>query len=302
MKYGIVKVIFFLVPIFFIFSGCSPEVNEEKGYKPTTVPAQYQELIVGIHPYLNTQKTFLAYEPLIDYLEKNIPFVHFKLETSLDYGDYERKLYAGHFDFALPNPLQTLQASKNGYRIVAKMKPDSVFRGVIIARKENHIRFVEQLRGQAISFPAKTALAATLMPKLFLYERGFNVDRDAFPRYVGSQYSSIMNTYTKDTVAAATWPSPWKIWQKENPEKAKDMEVVWETPPLVNNGFVVRSDLDQNLSDKVVALLCALDTTPEGKKLLENAGFDGFEHASDQTYRRVEQFLKQYDSALGLPK
>lgn len=157
MKYGILKLIFFLFPIFFIFSGCSPEDHEEKGYKPSTVPATYQELIVGIHPYLNTQKTFLGYEPLIRYLEKNIPSAHFTLETSLDYADYERKLYAGHFHFALPNPLQTLQASKHGYRIVAKMKPDSVFRGVIVARKDKHIRSVEQLRGQAISFPAKTA-------------------------------------------------------------------------------------------------------------------------------------------------
>jgi len=302
MKYGIVKLIFFLFSILLIFSGCMPEDHESKGYKPTTVAVQKYELIVGIHPYLNTQKTFLAYEPIIRYLEKNIPSTRFTLETSLDYADYERKLYAGHFDFALPNPLQTLQASRHGYRIVAKMKPDSVFRGVIVARKENHIRSVDQLREKAISFPAKTALAATLMPKLFLYERGLNVDKDAYPRYVGSQYSSIMNAYTKDTVAAATWPSPWKTWQNENPQKAKEMEVIWETPPLINNGFVVRSDLDQNLSAKVVTLLCALDTFPEGKKLLEDAGFNGFERASEKTYLPVEKFLKQYDNALGLPK
>lgn len=140
------------------------------------------------------------------------------------------------------------------------------------------------------------------MPKMFLYEKGLNVDKDAKARYVGSQYSSIMNAYSNDTLAAATWPTPWITWQKENPKKAQEMELIWETPPLVNNGFVVRSDLDQNLSAKVVALLCALDTFPEGKKLLVNAGFDGFEHASDKTYLSVEKFLKQYDSALGSPK
>lgn len=279
-----------------------PEDHEKKRYKPITVPVKEHEIIVGIHPYLNAQKTFLAYEPIIRYLEKNIPSAHFTLETSLDYADYERKLYAGHFDFALPNPLQTIQSTKHGYRIIAKMKPDSIFTGIIVARKEYHVRSVEQLRDKAISFPATTALAATLMPKLFLYERGLNVDKDAYPRYVGSQYSSIMNAYTKDTVVAATWPNPWKTWQKENPQKAQEMEVVWETSPLVNNGFVVRLDLDQNLSTKVVTLLCALDRFPEGKKLLEGAGFEGFERASEKTYMPVEKFLKQYDSALGLPK
>ncbi len=302
MKYGIVKSIFFIFSILLIFSGCMPEDHESKGYKPTTVAVQKYELIVGIHPYLNTQKTFLAYEPIIRYLEKNIPSTRFTLETSLDYADYERKLYAGHFDLALPNPLQTLQSTKHGYHIVAKMKPDSAFRGVIVARKEYKIRFVEQLRHKAISFPASTALAATLMPKMFLYERGLNVDKDAFPRYVGSQYSSIMNAYSKDTVAAATWPTPWIRWQQENPQKAQEMELIWETPSLINNGFVVRSNLDHNLSEKIVTLLCALDTSSEGKKLLEDAGFEGFERASEKTYLPVEKFLKKYDSALGLPK
>ncbi|MDD2828517.1 MAG: phosphate/phosphite/phosphonate ABC transporter substrate-binding protein [Sulfuricurvum sp.] len=302
MKYGIVKLIFFLFPMFFIFSGCMLEDHEANEYKPTTMPTQKYELIVGIHPYLNTQKTFLAYEPIIRYLEKNIPLAHFTLETSLDYGDYERKLYAGHFDLALPNPLQTLESTKHGYRIVAKMKPDSVFRGVIVSRKENHIHSVEQLRHKPISFPASTALAATLMPKMFLYEKGLNVDKDAMPRYVGSQYSSIMNAYSKDTIAAATWPTPWITWQKENPQKAQEMELIWETPSLVNNGFVIRSNIDHNLSEKIVTLLCALDTSAEGKKLLKDAGFDGFEKASAKTYIPVEAFLKQYDRTLGLPK
>lgn len=302
MNNSIIKSNLFIFIIVLIFSGCKSENTETKGYKPTALPALKHELIIGVHPYLNAQKMFLAYEPIVRYLEKNIPETYFRLETSVDYADYERKLYAGHFDIALPNPLQTIEATKHGYRVVAKMKPDSVFTGVIVARKEYHIHSVEQLRGHAISFPAPTALAATLMPKFFLYERGLNVDKDAYPRYVGSQYSSIMNAYSKDTIAAATWPTPWIRWQHENPKKAEEMELIWETPPLVNNGFVVRSDVDQNLSDRVVALLCALDTFPEGKKLLNDAGFAGFEGASEKTYAPVERFLRLYDKTLGLPK
>jgi phosphonate transport system substrate-binding protein len=289
----------FFLPLFFI--GCHSG-EERTRYTPSIAPATQSEIIIGVHPYLNTQKMFFAYEPILRYLEERMEGVVFRLETSLDYADYERKLVRGDFHFSLPNPYQTIQATQNGYSVVAKMKNDTLFRGVIVARKDRRIRSVEQLRGERISFPAPTALAATMMPKWFLHERGLNVDTDAFALYVGSQYSSIMNAYSKNTAAAATWPTPWIAWQEENPQKAQEMELVWETPPLVNNGFVVRSDVDRNLTDKVVELLCAMESTPEGQRLLAQAGFEGFERASDATYDPVRRFLARYGSVIGLPK
>lgn len=294
--YRIVIFIFLLLT----FSGCFPEDEGKKHYQPSTVWARDDELIVGIHPYLNSEKTFLTYGPILRYLEHDLG-KKLRLETSVNYQDYERKLYAGYFDISIPNPYQTLNALEKGYKVIAKVKPDQEFRGIIVARKDIHIRSVEQLRGQPISFPAPTALAATLMPKWFLFEHGLNVDMEANPRYVGSQYSSIINAYTKDTAAAATWPSPWKTWQLENPNKAKEMEVIWETPHLVNNGVVVKSDLDKKVAVKLAELLAKMDQTPQGQKLMAPTGFLGFEKADEKTYNPVKAFLLRYDREIGLP-
>ena len=287
----------------FIFTqGCTQQENPTALYTPKTTAIEADELIVGIHPYLNTQKTFNAYEPLLRYLETQLPDVHFRLETSLDYPDYERKLYAGHFDLSVPNPYQTLESIKHGYRIIAKVKPDTTFCGVIVARKDRHIRSVDQLRGEKISFPAPTALAATMMPKLFLFERGLNVDTQAHPRYVGSQYSSIMNAYRGDTTVAATWPTPWRTWRSENPQKAKEMELLWQTPPLVNIGVVVRRDFNPLLAHRITTVLSQLDHTSVGKNLIAPTGFEGFEPATLKTYRPVEAFIVRYERALGVPQ
>lgn len=297
------KIILFPFLFFsFFFSGCLSEEEDFERYKPSYSVVHETELIVGIHPYLNAQKTFLAYQPILTYLESHVDGVHFKLETSIDYADYERKLYAGHFDLSLPNPYQTLQSAQYGYRIVAKVKPDSEFRGIIVARKDRHIKTVEQLRGRAISFPAPTALAATMMPKWFLYQRGLNPDTQAHPKYVGSQYSSIMNAYSGDTIAAATWPTPWRTWSRENPEKAKEMELVWETPPLVNNGVVVRDDLSEAIVEQIVDQLCKLDSDAKTQTLLASTGFEGFKKATNDTYKPVKEFLIRYDQKIGLPK
>ncbi|MBN2895743.1 MAG: phosphate/phosphite/phosphonate ABC transporter substrate-binding protein [Campylobacterales bacterium] len=287
-----------LYAVVLLFFGCGQEKNTPR-YRPEGSISSEHTYIVGIHPYLNSKKTFEAYQPIIDHLQRQIDAGRLVLETSRDYADYEAKLYRGHFDFALPNPLQTLESIKHGYRVVAKMKPDSVFRGIIVARKERHLSDVAQLKGHAVSFPAPTALAATMMPLYFLHNRGLDVHKQIEKRFVGSQYSAILNAYTGDTLAAATWPPPWESWCRENPAKAADMQIVWQTRPLVNNGFVAHERVAAALVGRLVRLLTALDQTQEGRVLLAQAGFDGFETAHNGSYDAVQSFLIDYRHTIG---
>jgi len=295
------KKLLFFVLILFIMAACSN--NEEmKRYEPLGSNVNYKVLIIGVHPYLNSKKMYSSYRPLLDYLEQRLDNIEFRLETSANYAEYNLKLYRGDFDFSLPNPFQTYNSLKKNYRVIAKMKPDLVFRGIFVAPKDAHLQNVNQLKGKSLSFPAPTALAATMMPLYYLHQHGIDVAEDIEKRYVGSQYSSILNAYSSNTIAAATWPPPWESWAKENPKKAKEMEVIWQTEPLVNNGFVVRKDVNTTLSQSIATELVALSTSTKGKKLLENAGFAGFEYANDKTYNVVAEFLEKYDKAIGVPK
>lgn len=287
--------------IIYALAGCSFE-KESKRYEPTGSITNTKALIIGVHPYLNSKKMYCSYRPILDYLEDKIEGISFRLETSSSYSEYEKKLYRGDFHFSLPNPFETINSLEKDYRVIAKMKPDSVFRGIFVARKDTHLKEVIQLQGKSISFPAPTALAATMMPLYYLHQKGVDVSKDIKKKYVGSQYSSILNAYNSNTIAGATWTPPWESWVKENPQKAKEMEVVWETKPLINNGFVVRSDVDENISKSVARELVALSSTPKGKMLLEVAGFEGFEYASDRDYSVVKIFIQKYDKAIGLPK
>jgi phosphonate transport system substrate-binding protein len=287
--------------ITFFFTSCQESGNIHS-YKPTAKEIHKKTYKLGIHPYLNSKKMYASYRPILDFIESEIGGITLILETSSSYAQYNKKLYRGDFDFSLPNPFQTYNALDKGYQVIARMKPDDVFRGIFVARKSSHLTHPNQIKGRTISFPAPTALAATMMPLYYLYEQGIDVKKDIRQYYVGSQYSSILNAYSGDAIAAATWPPPWDTWVKENPQKAQSMEVVWQTEPLINNGFVVKKNIDTNLVTKIQAVLLELDTTPNGKKLLKNAGFDGFQVAINSDYDRVETFLKQYDKAIGIPK
>lgn len=261
-------------------------------------PEGGKEYVFAIHPLHNPVRLFEVYGPLVDYLNRNIPGTVFKLEASHNYEDFEKKLYARQVDFALPNPYQTLNSLGHGYHVIAKMGDDYKFTGVILVRRDSGIKQVADLKGKKVSYPARTALAATMMPQYYLQTHGLDVNRDIENLYVGSQESSIMNVYLGDVAAGATWPLPWEAFQKEYPDKARELEVKWETAPLINNGVVARDDVPEHLAWRVAQLLDTLHTSEEGKTILARMPLSRFELADDQRYRAIEDFLRKFSQTV----
>jgi phosphonate transport system substrate-binding protein len=257
-----------------------------------------QEYVIGIHPLYTPKRLLQVYGPMVDQLNEAIPQAHFRLEASRNYEEYEKKLFAGRFDFAMPNPYETVRALKHGYHVFAKMGDDHLFRGIILVRKDGGIRKVSDLKGKKVAYPAPTALAATMMPQHYLHTHGLDVNRDIENVYVGSQESSIMNVLRGRVAAGATWPVPWNAFQREQPQLAAQLEVKWQTDTLPNNGWVVRDAISPLLAEKVSKVLTGLGNTPEGKAILKKIGISRFEYATSQTYLPVERYLKLFSSTV----
>lgn len=285
-----------------LLAGCG---NEDKanyvpqfGAEPQSISKEY---IFAIHPLHNPKLLFQIYSPLIDYLNEHIRDAHFRFEASRNYAEFERKLYSRRFDFALPNPYQTLNSLKYGYRIFGKMGDDDDFRGIILVRRDSGIVNVADLKGKKMSFPARTALAATMMPQYYLATHGLDIRHDIKALYVGSQESSIMNVYLGNVAAGATWPPPWKSFVIDHPAIAKQLVVRWRTFSLPDNGLVVRDDVPESLKNRVAALLFNLQNTEKGRIILARMPLSRFVQADESTYRPVREFLHQYSAALKVP-
>jgi phosphonate transport system substrate-binding protein len=254
----------------FILLACgSGEADKNAGPQfAAKAPVTGKEYVFAIHPLHNPVRLFEVYGPLIEYLNRNIPGTTFRLEASRNYEEFENKLYGRQFDFALPNPYQTLNSLGHGYHVIAKMGDDYKFTGIILVRRDSSIKKVSDLKGKKVSYPARTALAATMMPQYYLHTHGLDVNRDIENLYVGSQESSIMNVYLGQTAAGATWPLPWESFQKEHPDQAAALELKWETEPLINNGVVAKDDVPDALVKRVAQLLDTLHTSEEGRAIL----------------------------------
>lgn len=278
-----------------LLAGCGRQDAQE--YQPSfsdSAHDQSKTYVVGIHPLHNPKRLFEVYGPIVDYIDSRMPEAKFKLEASRNYEEFDRKLDSGHFDFAMPNPYQTVRSLKYGYRVFGKMADDDDFRGLILVRKDGGINNLTDLKGKAVSYPAPTAVAATMMPQYFLQTHGLDVNRDIENRYVGSQESSIMNVYRGHVAAGATWPVPWNAFVKEHPEMAAELEVKWQTESLQNNGWVARKTLPQPLVDGFSKLLLELHNSAEGREMLARVPLSKFEAADDSTYAPVRNYLQNF--------
>jgi len=278
-----------------LFAGWNTQAEDI--YEPrfsTQSKSHVIKYVIGIHPLHNPKRLFEVYGPIVDFLNANMPEADLTLEASRNYEEFDRKLYSGHFDFAMPNPYQTVNSLEHGYRVFGKMADDDDFRGIILVRRDSGINTVADLKGKAVSYPAPTALAATMMPQYYLHTHGIDINHDIENRYVGSQESSIINVLRGHVAAGATWPVPWKTFSKENPQLAAQLEVKWQTEPLQNNGWVVRKDIPTAVANKFAALLFDLNQHEQGREMLARIPVTRFEPANDDSYGPVQAFIATF--------
>lgn len=266
----------------------------EPQYSTSAIHNELTEYVIAVHPLHNPQKLHEVFGPLVKYLNEQVPDARFRLEASVDYAAYDKRLGERSYHFALPNPYQTVVAMRRGYRVIAKMGRDEDFKGVFVVRRDSGVKSIADLKGKVVAYPAPTALAAAMLPQMFLYSNGLDVMREVDNKYVGSQESSIMNVYLGSAAAGATWPPPWRSFVKDHPEKAKELRIIWETPALVNNSFMVRDDVPAPIAEAVRKTLIGLSDHEAGRAILARMETCCIDAASDKDYDAVKAFLREF--------
>jgi hypothetical protein len=198
------------------------------------------------------------------------------------------------------NPAQAVASFEHGYRVIAKMTPDDDFRGLFIARSAEAPTSPKALAGQSICFTSATALAGTLQPLMWLHDQGVDV-KTLKIRYVGSQFSSILNAWSGEFAACGSTSRFFRTWLRNNPDKAKDIKELWRTPPLPHNAVVVRDDIPAEIAVKVAKALADLDKDTAVDQSQFRIDQQHFELANNSAYKPVIDFLRRYDAAIGLP-
>jgi len=266
-----------------------PEYVEQPG--AGVMPA----LAFAIHPLHNPQLLWEVFSPVVRWLNREVPGIHLGLLASRDYPSYDRRILAAEPEYLLPNPYQTLLGMERGYGVIAKLGNDSMFRGLFLVRRDSPLRSLDQLRGKVLAYPAKTALAACMMPQWALYQAGLDVNRDVENRYVGSQESAILNVADGLVDVGVTWPPPWINFLRDRPEVAVRLRVLAVTESLPNNSIMARRDQPLAVRTAVAQALARYHLEPEAASVLARIGISRFDQAVDADYQPVRRFLVEFE-------
>jgi len=104
-----------------------------------------------------------------------------------------------------------------------------------------------------------------------------------------------MNVYLGNVIVGATWPPPWRAFKKDNPEQAKQLKVIWQTPSLINNSIMVRDDFPKLVSKKIQHLLVSLADSAEGKTIITNMETALFSIAKNEDYDVVRAYIENFE-------
>lgn len=240
-----------------------------------------------------------SFENLCKYLTRKLPGgVRVQPVAAVSFDEYAARTKKGEFAITFSNGAFALQLDSLNYSIVAKVIDDSKYRGVILTRKDSVFKTVGDLSNKIICCPGLSTLAGAKMPLYFLARNGLNVKTDLKIMNVTSFETVFMNVYLGKCSAGTAWLESWDSFAKLRPDIGSKLEVRWQTDPLPNVAMLLRDDVDPLVKNALIQLFIDLPKSEEGKKLLQQIGYAGFEKADATNYRSVKDFLNMYEKTI----
>lgn len=230
----------------------------------------------GVGPVQSSTELAKRWIPILRHLSAATGY-ELQFHTSRDISTFQTDVVAGVFDFAFINPYHYLQSNSSaGYLAYAREK-DGALVGIVVVRKDAGLNDLAQLDGQAVAFPAPSALAATWLPMNTLRERRIDVK----PNYVKSMDSVYLS------VARGLFPAgggEMRTFNSLAPETRDQLKIIWRAEPMPPFVFAAHPRVPKDVVENIQAAMVEMNAHPKTMALLRAVNLAGVEKADDGDY------------------
>jgi phosphonate transport system substrate-binding protein len=229
--------------------------------------------------------------PLMAYLSQQLGMkVEFTPVT--DYAAAVETLVTRKVDLAWFGGFTFVQAHvRSGGKAVplVQREEDERFRSVFITADPT-VRTLTDLKGKDLSFGSQSSTSGHLMPRHFLAQQGFNVDKD-FRRvaYSGAHDATLAAVAAGRVAGGALNISVWDKFVAEKKVDPASVRVIYTTPAYYDYNWTVHADLPVALRDKLRAAFLALKPgSAEADEILKLQRATRFVPTRPENYQGIE--------------
>ncbi len=255
-------------------------------------------LTIGLIPEQNVFKQMKRYKPIGEYIEKKTGIrINFTLLSR--YGNiienFEKKKLDGAF---LGSFTGALAIRKLGIEPIARplnLDGTSSYRGYIFVHKYSVIDSVDRMRHSVIAFVDKATTAGYIFPVAYLKEHGVNNINTFFKEYyfTGSHDAAIYAVLNKEAEIGCAKNTIYDMLAREDPRVKNDLVILATSPDVPSNGLGLRSNIANEVKQKLKKVLLEMADDPEGKEVIKDFGIIRFIETTEKDYAPVFDFAKK---------
>ena len=227
--------------------------------------------------------------PLADYLSKQ-KGLDVKAVFAKDFAEYEDQIKNGDIEIGYQNPVVYVRVSNVHEVLAMAIQSDGSdkFRGIIIARPDNGLDSLKDLRHKKIMISGKTAAGGYLSQKLTLSENGINVEKDCEIEIASdNKHENVIISVSIGEVDAG-FIRESSLHAADKYIRPGSIKVIANCAWLPNWALSVKRSLPEN---KKKAIKDALTELKKGSPVLKAMKLNGFRAADDSQYDIMRELL-----------
>lgn len=199
-----------------------------------------QPLILGVHPYLQSQEIQKRFGPLAEYLSEQLGYP-VEVRVGPSYQAHLNAISQGQIDLAYMGPSLFVKLVQRGEgagvlaRLEAKGSP--TFRGHIVVAKSSSIAQLADLRGKVFAFGDPSSTMSSLVPRAMLKQAGVDLSQLAAYQHYKGHSNVALAVLIGDADAGAVKE---EVYLKM---RARGLKSLVATPEISEHVFVARDDM-----------------------------------------------------------
>lgn len=250
-------------------------------------------LTVGVFPRRDAETTRSMFEPLMDYLHRELE-LDVTLDVPPDFAAFWTRLKEKRYDLVHLNQYQYLRAHHQfGYDAILKNEEmgRSEITSVIWVRKGGGIKQPADLRGKKVIFGGgRQAMVSHIMAADLLRQHGL-AESDYLLQFAVNPVSAMLSLYYRQSMAAGAGdvlPELLGMYESVSPSA---FETLLRSQPVAQLPWAVSPALAGQTSSGIRRVLTMLKQSKAGRQLLQQAGLTGFVAATDKDYDPHRQIV-----------